>query len=123
MPRPWFDSLRGITYAPGGETKDGADCYGLVRLAYREILRREAPTRPTGDFDGDAPRGWQQVSQARTGDVVVFRFHGLPCHCGVVAGRNLMLHAIQGKTSCIERFDSPMWERRVAGFFRLQEAQ
>ena len=32
----WWNKYVGIPYAPGMSSRDGCDCWGLVRLVYRE---------------------------------------------------------------------------------------
>lgn len=125
MSAQWAGRFIGIPYLAGGDTAEGADCYGLVRLVYRQILGRETPLLPsdvkTEGGAGVCPAKWTSVPDGCTGDVVVFRFNGLPSHCGIVVGRGQMLHAVRGQRSAIENYDSMKWLKRFAGYYRLEE--
>lgn len=118
----WVQRYVGIAYSEGGETHTGADCYGLVRLVYREVFKREAPSRPVTEQTAvDGGLRWEQSPAARAGDVVTFTLNGVPAHCGIVLESGLMLHAIRGRRVCVEAFDTAKWLRRFAGYFRLED--
>ena len=53
-----------------------------------------------------------------------FAIAGAPLHVGIVAGTDplRMLHAEQGVDTCLERLDSVMWARRIAGLLSLAGA-
>lgn len=124
MPPKWAERFVGIPYLDGGDSGGGADCYGLVRLVYREVRRVEAPSlarvgRSEASPGDKAPR-WVKSDCGAVGDVVVFALGGVPAHCGVVVGRDLMLHAIRGRRSAIESYGTSMWAKRIAGYYRLE---
>ena len=117
----------GLPYRFGGRTLDGIDCLGLVKVFYREQLDIEVPdylysmkfnindcaeTIRKGSFDGN----WRRVDDAQYGDLLVFRVLGQPTHVGVDIGEGLMLHAFQGRNSCIESLDA--WSHRLVGRYR-----
>lgn len=100
---------------------------GIVVPVYREFLGVDLPaydTIPATDPRAVIPavrrffRGWQSIEDGRerSMDVILFDHQ---THCGLVLGRNQMLHLEQGKTSVITSYRSPVWNARIAGFRRL----
>lgn len=113
----------------------GADCLGLVRGIWREVVGREPAVVPPYSPDWaevggaetllEAARRWLievHPAQARVGDVLLFRMsRGAPAkHCGVlsVAGpTRKMIHAYWGR-AVVESWMGRFWEERLAGAFR-----
>lgn len=129
----------GIPYAERGRDRDGIDCYGLLRLVYREQLGVDLPSYadaydPKDRADiarviGERLTGWYPVwtrasgvpldeREVRPGDGVRLRILGDDCHVGVVLDPPWFLHAQAGTLSCRERWDSPRWTRRLLGVYR-----
>lgn len=124
----------GIPYLLHGTNREGIDCWGLPRLWYREQYGIELPS--FGDRYGreldeverahiaDLVRGeseqWQRIRQGheQRGDLILLRILGEESHIGLVVDTGRFLHARQGTDSCVERYDSPIWARRVVGFYR-----
>lgn len=128
----------GIPYALHGTTREGLDCWNLPRLWYLEQYGIELPS--FGDRYGRAldaaerahiaeiVRGeseqWARIRaghEAR-GDLVLFRVVGAESHLGLVLDTGRFLHARPAVGSCVERYDSPVWARRVVGFYRYRWA-
>lgn len=128
----WVNDYIGIPYRTGGRTKDGLDCWGLVRLVHREQFGNDLPS-----FDGlyDAPddervveliarnrEGWARVDTPQPGDVVVFRVWGGNQHVGVVTEPGKFLHVRIGRDAVVERLDGSIWVKRVEGVYRYEGA-
>lgn len=124
----------GIPYRLHGTTREGLDCWGLPRLWYLEQYGIELPSfgdRYGRELDaterahiaevvrGESPK-WQTIRQGheQRGDLVLFRVAGEEAHLGIVVGAGRFLHARPNTDSCVERYDSPVWARRLAGFYR-----
>ena len=124
----------GIPYRLHGTTREGLDCWGLPRLWYLEQYGIELPSfgdRYGRELDaterahiaevvrGESPK-WQTIRQGheQRGDLVLFRVAGEEAHLGIVVGADRFLHARPNTDSCVERYDSPVWARRLAGFYR-----
>lgn len=124
------DNLIGIPYKSGGRDKEGGvDCWGLVRLVYEQTFNISLPTLSstyTDATDGAQAEeallrnreGWGSVVVPQIGDVILFNIAGRASHVGVYIGSNEFIHAMEGKDVRIERLTSPMWEKRVVGFFK-----
>jgi NlpC/P60 family putative phage cell wall peptidase len=111
----------------------GADCLGLVRGVYREVMGREPETAPAYSRDWGETNGRETLldaagrnliavarDQARPGDVVVFRLRpgAIAKHAAILATFQTMIHAMEG-TSASEVVLSAWWRRRIAGVFRF----
>lgn len=129
----WVADYVGIPYRPLGRAREGADCWGLVRLVYADRLGIALPAYDGRGFSGrasvadlatlvvDARQArWCQVAEGDAAilDVVLLRVHGQPVHVGVLAAPSTMLHSLAGHDSAIDRLDSLMWARRVMGYWR-----
>ena len=62
---------------------------------------------------------WRTVDrgQEQELDVLVF-ISSERDHVGVVVDRGRMLHISEGKLSCVERYNTSLWSRRLAGIYR-----
>ena len=109
----------------------GADCLGLIRGVYRDVLQREpelppAYSRDWGQADGcetlieAAMRHLNEipVADAAAGDIVIFRLRaGLVAkHIGLKVSQSTMIHAVEGLPAT-EVPLTPWWQRRIAAAF------
>lgn len=126
--RKTIGDFLGIPYRHQGRDFAATDCYGLVMLWHKHMLGRLLPDlRCHESAEAQAASAahqvaagcWAEVSAPEVGDVILLSVHGLPSHCGLVVGDGRFLHVHEGHTSCIERWESPRWARRVAGFYRF----
>lgn len=106
-----FDRLVGIPHAEDGRGRSGASCYGLVSIAFREVLGVDLPEV----IDADT---WIRIEegQERPFDVILMRER--PWHVGLVTRRGSMLHMPEGKSSVIEPYTTGRHARRVEGIYR-----
>ena len=126
----WSHSFVGIPYIDLGRDRSGADCWGLVRMIYDEIACIDLPAFDSAYAsaeeraevaaviaDQQATGPWRQVDAPRMLDIAVFRF-SIQCHVGVVIEPTLMLHAVAGQQSAMQRYDRDPWARRLVGIYR-----
>lgn len=113
---------------------EGADCLGLVRGLYTELLGRAPETPPpyTPDWNERRPCDEPLLSAARRhltaaapgpfrpGDVLIFRIAptGPAKHCGVVTSADQFIHAYAGR-AVVESWLCRWWIERVAGVFEF----
>ena len=117
---------------------EGADCLGLLRGVWRELIGGEpeqaAPYRPDwAEVGGEetllqAARRWLREippETARAGDVLLFRMTpGVPVkHCAILSAGAIdgveeprMIHAYWGR-SVVESWMGGWWRRRLAAAF------
>lgn len=119
----------------------GADCLGLVRGVWREVIGREPETPPAystnwAEVEGEerllqAAERWLvpvEPNEARAGDVLLFRMapNAAVKHCAILSEDEgpewRMIHAYWGR-AVVETWMGPWWRRRLAGVFRLPETQ
>lgn len=135
----WVGGYIGIPYKLGGRTHSAADCWGLAMLVLIEALKVENAPLFTGvewsiKSPGDKRRAIGEfIDRASStlfdpvmpgmevvGDIIVLRVSGNPLHVGIVVAPGAMLHTDEDADSALERYDGPMWGRRVMGFHRLR---
>lgn len=138
-----FTALIGIPYRLGASDVAGCDCWGLVELAFRELLGIELPPYnralsgqravPQGTVAAHALREigaghWEPVdpADARLLDVVLLH-NRRPCdHVGMVAtpSRWMLTTARDTLGSRLEEWQGPRspWAGRVAGVWRHARA-
>lgn len=137
---PWVASYLQVPFRDKGRTRDGVDCYGLVRLIYHEQRRIELPSYTeayatsadqkeiTALLSNELGSQWREIPWQEAGlfDGLVLRIAGQPTHFGMVLDPPWFIHAIKrigqqtGKT-WIERWDSLAWQRRLLAAVRWQE--
>ena len=122
---PYHDqaSVRGV----------GCDCLGLLRGVWRDVVGPEPMPMPPYSRDwgeagpvevlAEAARAAMQeleVSEARTGDVVLFRMRAgaIAKHVGILSGGGRFVHAYE-RTGVIEEHLTAAWQRRIAYAFRF----
>ena len=123
----------GIPYKHEGENFDGIDCYGLLKLFYREEFNAIAPDYKYDeewrlkDFNYLEEEFWQYCEKIKTPErycIVGFRMLGKPvmCHIGIVMhDMNSFLHIPDGEQVCIESLSNRMWKRALYGFYRVKD--
>lgn len=113
---------------------EGADCLGLVRGVWRELMGAEPAVVPAYEPDwaeagGEellwtAARLWLveiPIERARPGDVLLFRMApGVPAkHCAILsdeAGEGRMIHAYWGR-AVVESWMGRWWRKRLVAAF------
>jgi len=135
-PPEWTSRYVGIPFRSHGRDRSGCDCYGLVRLVLREQFGVEVPSY-AGDYPDALERAevaaliarrqcsfsagdggsWRAIAAPAPGAAIVLRIAGEPWHVGVVIAERWFLHLRPGTDSCLERYDSIRWRRRIGGFY------
>lgn len=124
----------GLPYEDRGRTRDGVDCWGLVRLVYQDgfdielpdyselyvsaVERREVQAVIDG---GEASGEWTRVEVPAVCDLMVFRQGRTRSHVGLFVSSGLMLHIDEGHTARIESYSAGHWSPRLTGIFRHRE--
>jgi len=113
---------------------EGADCLGLVRGVWRELVGAEPGVIPVYGPDWAEAGGEEQlwraarqwlveipVDRAQSGDVLLFRMApGVPAkHCGILSdatGEGRMIHAYWGR-AVVESWMGRWWRKRLVAAF------
>lgn len=126
-----FEHYVGVPWVDGGRTEAGADCWGLFRLVYAQVLGIPLPSY-SGAY-GSAldkvivrrliegkPDYWHRVETPEPGDGVLLNIANRT-HIGVVVGNGYMLHTEFGCGAVIENYQSLKYSNVLEGFYRYDE--
>lgn len=123
----------GIPFKDCGRDFDGADCWGLVRLVWKE--ERGIVMPDMGDAYSSAfARGEVGKTAAlleagewnidvtdrprRELDVLVFSFQTVDLHVGLWVAPGEMLHVMRGMNAAVERYTGCKWGKRFSRALR-----
>lgn len=125
----------GIPFLDGGRTREGLDCWGLVRLVmleqtgielpeYGDISARDLARISEAMDTGTNCKVWVPVSSPRPLDVVVMYARDNDhkrrrLHCGVMVNQRQMLHIERVTDSIIIPVTHGSVRFRLSGFYRL----
>jgi hypothetical protein len=123
-----YNKYIGLPYAANGRNEQGIDCWGLVRLFYKQEYNIDLPSY-TEEYSGAYDtrilgmmdlykNNWSQVQEPEIGSVIVFNILGEPFHVGVYIGDNKFIHARDGMDSVVESVNSPRWNKRIEGYYK-----
>lgn len=120
--------LQSVPHRKGQGTWNGADCWGIVELWYRERFgielddRRDIPPGPEGlqiGFDGKVH--WSPVREPRDDDLVVMRTGRIDAgHVGVFFGGSVIHSEERSGCVCVP-LKSKLVASRVTGFLRHRQ--
>lgn len=127
----WSNKYIGIPFLDKGRDTHGIDCWGLVRLVYKQEYNIDLPNFSTEYEADDTERmrdliaqykeGWEQIEAPTEGCIVLFNIMGVESHIGVAISSTHFLHARDGRDSAIEALDSTGWKKRITGYFKYSE--
>lgn len=127
--RPLSDYV-GIHFSDhGGDRIAGLDCWGLVRLWYREQLNIELLTYSSyyswvEDSVGisaafeEETQHWNLITTPKIHDVVIFKIAKVFRHVGVMIDSCRFLHILGEAGVTLESLDSYRWVGRGRRFYR-----
>ena len=110
----------------------GADCLGLARGVWREVVGAEPHPAPPYSRDwgeigarevlASAAAAWMiplHPEQREPGDLILFRMRrGAPAkHCGILTAPERFIHSYE-RLGVVEEWLSEFWRRRIAFAFR-----
>lgn len=123
----------GKPFAEDGIGPEYYNCWALVVDAARTVYGIDYPSYSEQystplDYEElnnliskEAKTNWKEVplGQEKPGDVIILRLRGNPLHAGLVIRKGKMLHVYKGINTCIDKYDSLVWKRRIDGIYRL----
>ena len=126
-----------VKFKDKGRDFSGVDCYGILHLAYKEILGIELPSfiddyvnagdtkasrRVIKDIILAQKHHWNKIDHYYQAlDVVLFRFGDLETHLGLMINNKKFIHCEKKINTVVERLDSVKWKKRIEGIYRLRE--
>jgi len=116
-----------IPYKSHGRDERGVDCYGLVKLLYKQEqgidivdFDYKDPNDPQNEhfyFDNLENPRWRKV-EPQKGCVVALRAMGYISHCGYMVSDTEFLHITEKTGVARVSIFSPKWEKRIVGFYK-----
>jgi len=123
----YFNKYVGIPFKEKTSSFEGCDCWGLVRLFYREeygIKLTDFTDRYTDTSDlnialiiREEQGNVRETENPREGDILVFKFMGEPLHVGIWLSEDKMLHVMNGINASIEKHSKRQWQQRLEGVY------
>ena len=123
----------GVPYRLGGRSPAGWDCWGCVAHVRQALFGKVTPSwaETYSPLDGANPVRLADVVERlirerldawspcppRPGAVALFSLYGRPAHVGLMLDGVVMLHALGGCETALERIDGPRWASRLIGCF------
>lgn len=131
----WCNKYIRIPFKEHGRAWDGADCWGLFCVVFKDELginlNPHLNEYPDTYDKASLPRiigeesasKWVSVEPGdeRPFDAVIFNIRGVPMHVGIVAGGGFMLHCERGSGTVFEQYNGRKWSHRIVGFCRYVE--
>ena len=120
-----------IPFEEHGRDFEGCDCYGLVRLIYKNEFNKDLPLlinyKSTRDneqiqklIDIEKPLlNAKKIEEPTIGCVAIFTMRGFATHMGVYIGKNMILHVMRGTNSLCERLNSYRLRGRLEGYYEI----
>jgi cell wall-associated NlpC family hydrolase len=116
-----------VPFKPHGRDWDGWDCWGLVYLAYKEVLGKEL-FRYDNDYQSVKDREllqqlftkgieefWKETNDIQSMDGIMYYAIGRVCHVGLAVDDKMMLHTEHGTGTTYEKIKN---FRRIEGVYR-----
>src|SRR5690554_2763460 len=133
IPQQFLDKLFFIPFEEGGRDWSGCDCWGLVRICYKELFDIAlddyssiaytsmsnlaiTSTSITEIIQNDFP--FVEVEEPQYGDFVLVNMLGRPVHIGFMLSPDDMLHTAKQTGVAVENIRGDKWNRRIQSFHR-----
>lgn len=126
----WWSKYIDVPFVERGRDMEGSDCWGLVRLIYKNELGIDLQDyselyESTNDreklskiVESESEQNWISVDAPKEFDVVILNLRGVPMHVGIVTKPNHMIHCAKGINTVHEHFGTARWKHKVMGFER-----
>lgn len=125
-----YSEYVGIPFVDAGRTKDGCDCWGLVRLVLQEQFCKTLPAfddyeRATHDVSerivetGRLELPIVKIDDPQEGDIALYRLNDGRWHVALYIGNGEILHTNRGTDSVIEKTDCPRLYKKLEGYYHV----
>jgi len=122
-----------IPFKDGGRDYSGIDCFGLIKLIYKEKLNKEIKDTEIlpGDLDGfenelkTFSNSFQRVFDPKIYDIILC--YKSPSekninHIALYIGKGRAIHAVNGQGVIIEKFiRNQVYSNMIEGFYRYKD--
>lgn len=124
----------GIPFVPYGRTFQGADCYGILSLYYKENLNIDLPDLRINPDDtkkifetflNEISSNWKEIKRPEPNCAVAMatseKYPKRITHVGIMLDNKRMLHTFKRMGSHVIRIDSPIISTQIRGFYKWQQ--
>ena len=128
----WFGKYIGLPFEDGGRGPDRVDCWGLLRMCFRDRLGVDLPSygeisardliRVARAMDAGKDDGWRAVSVPREMDVALMRSGrggSRVVHVGVMVDHRRVLHVEAASAAAVVPVTHFSVAGRIVGYRRL----
>ena len=122
-----FSDLIGVPFAKYGRSKNGLDCWGLVKEVFSrysielpEYLENCATDTDINKLIDYNRKNWRRVDDKPVPCLITFRNGDLCNHVGVYIGHGMFIHARENIGVAIERIGGSIACQKVEGFYTWQ---
>lgn len=130
----WVAAYVGIPFLAHGRTREGCDCWGLLRLVWREQFGFDVPSHDGPSWEPGTPpeeiariidresRRYAEIprGEEQPGDGLVIRMPAGEIHVALVVAPGWMLHIEDACAATVESYQGLRWARRIARVHRVQ---
>jgi len=120
-----YNKYIGIPWVCGGSTEEGADCWGIVKMVYKDLLNIEIGHYNVSEINNsektsdkiemvrDSTQDWIQTENPAINDVIMMvnRMTGRPEHVGIFIGKGKVLHSMTRENGQSEIHDIKLIKR------------
>lgn len=122
-----IDKFLTIPFKDGGRDFNGCDCFGLIYLLYKEYgmnlkdykISCEETSRINEEINMQKYI-WEPISSPKPPCILTLRLDTNPSfvnHVGFVFKENYFIHTTKNSGVTVNRLDSPLWKRKIEGFY------
>lgn len=122
----------GIPYKHQGRDIFGLDCWGLIKLIYKDMLgidiwdigedyTKEWSWEGKDYFIENYQKQWERVTEPRLFDgVLINNGKGIANHAGIMLDKTKFIHCIKVGV-VISKVTDKRWKDKIAGYFRYRK--
>ena len=123
----------GVPYKDKGRDLKGCDCFGLVKLYYKNELSinipevaitADNPRRIFANFLNEISTNWKEIQTPEKGCVIAMALHQehprLITHFAVMVNEKQIIHTLKKINSHIISLDDPTIKPFIKGFYKWQ---
>jgi cell wall-associated NlpC family hydrolase len=125
-----YADLLGKPFVAGARGPDSYDCVGLA-MVIAQRLGKQVPAYVSSEAELHAQLGaggasladCPQIPRPVPGCAVLLRISPNQHHLAFMVDESRMVHTTQATGCVIERVNSPLWQRKVIGYYSLEAAK
>jgi hypothetical protein len=125
-----FADLLGKPFAAGARGPESYDCVGLA-MVIAGRLGKQVPSYVSSEAELHAQLGaggatladCPQIPRPVSGCAVLLRILPNQHHLAFMVDESRMIHTTEATGCVIERVNSPLWQRKVIGYYSLEGAK